>query len=107
MRSRSRPWIHAALADVPDVIDDATERTRVVHALADRNWREGTGGPFAALVAESGSGRIVSVGVNLRHYCWNLVKAGLWFSDECIRGSWMERVGALPDRAELCIGRCA
>jgi tRNA(Arg) A34 adenosine deaminase TadA len=58
-------WIEGALADVPAVIDDVEERMRVVHALAERNWQEGNGGPFAALVAESGSGRIVSVGVNV------------------------------------------
>jgi tRNA(Arg) A34 adenosine deaminase TadA len=38
---------------------------RLVHRLADRNWREGNGGPFAALVAERDTGRIVSVGVNV------------------------------------------
>ena len=38
---------------------------RSVHRLADRNWREGNGGPFAALVAERDTGRIVSVGVNV------------------------------------------
>lgn len=58
-------WIEDALADVPAVIEDVSERMRVVHALAERNWREGNGGPFAALVAESGSGRIISVGVNV------------------------------------------
>ena len=58
-------WIADALADVPAVIDDVRERMRVVHARAERNWREGNGGPFAAMVAESGSGRIVSVGVNV------------------------------------------
>lgn len=58
-------WIEDALAGVPPVIDDVNERMRLVHALAGRNWREGNGGPFAALVAESGSGRVVSVGVNV------------------------------------------
>jgi len=58
-------WIGDALADVPDAIPDRAERMRLVHALADRNWREGNGGPFAALVAESATGRIVSVGVNV------------------------------------------
>ena len=58
-------WIDDALAGVPAVVDDVQERMRIVHALADRNWLEGNGGPFAALVAESGSGRIVSVGVNV------------------------------------------
>lgn len=58
-------WIDDELADVPDVIPDLEDRMRLVHRLADRNWREGNGGPFAALVAESGTGRIVSVGVNV------------------------------------------
>lgn len=59
------PWIADALADVPDAIPSREDRMRLVHALADRNWREGDGGPFAALVAESATGRIVSVGVNV------------------------------------------
>lgn len=59
------PWIAEAVADVPEVIEDVAGRMRLVHALADRNWREGNGGPFAALVAESDSGRVVSVGVNV------------------------------------------
>jgi tRNA(Arg) A34 adenosine deaminase TadA len=58
-------WIDDALSKVPDVIPDRAERMHLVHALADRNWREGNGGPFAALVAESATGRIVSVGVNV------------------------------------------
>ncbi|HTU30061.1 MAG TPA: nucleoside deaminase [Solirubrobacteraceae bacterium] len=58
-------WIDDALAGVPAVIDDVEGRMRLVHTLAQRNWREGNGGPFAALVAESDSGRIVSVGVNV------------------------------------------
>ncbi|UUU36250.1 nucleoside deaminase [Streptomyces sp. CA-210063] len=58
-------WIDDALADVPAVIADREDRMRLVHRLADRNWREGDGGPFAAVVAEQDSGRIVSVGVNV------------------------------------------
>lgn len=58
-------WIDDELADVPDVIRDREDRMRLVHRLADRNWREGNGGPFAALVAEQDSGRIISVGVNV------------------------------------------
>lgn len=59
------PWVRDELADVPEVVPELDERMRLVHRLADRNWREGNGGPFAALVAESESGRIVSVGVNV------------------------------------------
>jgi tRNA(Arg) A34 adenosine deaminase TadA len=58
-------WVQDVIADVPAVIGDVDERMRVVHTLAARNWREGNGGPFAALVAESGSGRVISVGVNV------------------------------------------
>ncbi|PUB32041.1 tRNA(Arg) A34 adenosine deaminase TadA [Promicromonospora sp. AC04] len=59
------PWVRDELADVPDLVPDRDDRMRLVHRLADRNWREGNGGPFAALVAESETGRIVSVGVNV------------------------------------------
>ena len=59
------PWIDDELADVPAVVPDRADRMRLVHRLADRNWREGNGGPFAALVAERDTGRIVSVGVNV------------------------------------------
>lgn len=58
-------WIDDELADVPAAVPDRADRMRLVHRLADRNWREGNGGPFAALVAERDTGRIVSVGVNV------------------------------------------
>ncbi|WLW50771.1 nucleoside deaminase [Streptomyces sp. YU58] len=58
-------WIDDELAGTPGVLPDREDRMRLVHRLADRNWREGNGGPFAALVAERESGRIVSVGVNV------------------------------------------
>ncbi|GGN28441.1 nucleoside deaminase [Streptomyces fuscichromogenes] len=59
------PWIDDELADVPAVVPGRADRMRLVHRLADRNWREGNGGPFAALVAERDTGRVVSVGVNV------------------------------------------
>ncbi len=51
----------------PDVPALATveQRVQLVNRLADRNHREGTGGPFAALVADAETGEILSVGVNL------------------------------------------
>jgi tRNA(Arg) A34 adenosine deaminase TadA len=58
-------WVRDELSDVPDLVPDVDDRMRIVHRLAARNFREGNGGPFAALVAESGTGRIVSVGVNV------------------------------------------
>jgi len=58
-------WIADELADVPDALGSYEERMRLVHRLAARNFREGSGGPFAAIVVESATGRIVSVGVNV------------------------------------------
>jgi len=58
-------WIEDELADVPEFLVSAEDRMRLVHRLADRNWREGNGGPFAAIVVEAATGRIVSVGVNV------------------------------------------
>ncbi|MTE23029.1 nucleoside deaminase [Microbacterium sp. ZXX196] len=58
-------WVADEIADVPDALPTVEERVALVNRLADRNWREGNGGPFAALVAERDTGRIVSVGVNV------------------------------------------
>jgi len=58
-------WVDGFLDEVPEVLATREERMQLVHRLADRNWREGNGGPFAALVAESDTGRIVSIGVNV------------------------------------------
>lgn len=58
-------WVTSELADVPDVLPTDEDRVRVVNRLAARNHREGTGGPFAALVVETGTGRVRSAGVNL------------------------------------------
>ncbi|WP_448006635.1 nucleoside deaminase [Agromyces bauzanensis] len=41
------------------------ERIALANELADRNWRAGNGGPFAALVVDRASGALVSVGVNV------------------------------------------
>jgi len=59
-------WLRAelpALADRP--LGSAEERMALVHELADRNWRAGNGGPFAAIVVDAASGELVSVGVNV------------------------------------------
>ena len=58
-------WIADELADVPDALGSYEERMRLVHRLAARNFTEGSGGPFAAIVVESDTGKIVSVGVNV------------------------------------------
>ena len=59
-------WLVAelpALAATPLPDDDA--RVALAIRVADRNWREGTGGPFAAVVVDAASGELVSVGVNI------------------------------------------
>ncbi|MDY0829522.1 nucleoside deaminase [Microbacterium sp. BG28] len=58
-------WLLSELESLPEVLPTAEERMDLVNALADRNWREGSGGPFAAIVVEAGSGRLVSAGVNV------------------------------------------
>ena len=53
------------LASLPAKLPTLEDRMDLVNALADRNWREGSGGPFAAIVVESASGTLVSAGVNV------------------------------------------
>jgi tRNA(Arg) A34 adenosine deaminase TadA len=53
-----------ALAAAPPLAT-ADERMRLVNRLADRNWRAGNGGPFAAIVVDAASGALISVGVNV------------------------------------------
>lgn len=57
-------WVEQ-LASVDATLAGDEERMRLVIALARENVQRGAGGPFAAAVFESGSGRIVSVGLNL------------------------------------------
>ena len=58
-------WVLEELVEVPESLDSDEEKMRLVNVLARRNYREGTGGPFAALVVDSNTGTLVSAGVNL------------------------------------------
>lgn len=58
-------WLIADLDTLPTVLPTLAERMRVVNDLADRNWRAGNGGPFAAIVVDEVTGELVSVGVNV------------------------------------------
>lgn len=55
--------------DLPDLVarplGSIEERMALANELADRNWRAGNGGPFAALVVDRASDALVSVGVNV------------------------------------------
>ena len=64
-------WVLHELESQPEVLATDEDRMRLVNRLADRNHREGSGGPFAALVVESETGRVVSAGVNV------VLKSGL------------------------------
>jgi tRNA(Arg) A34 adenosine deaminase TadA len=59
------PWVWPFLDDYDAPLTSSADRMALVHALADRNWLAGNGGPFAAVVADPSSGEIVSVGVNV------------------------------------------
>jgi tRNA(Arg) A34 adenosine deaminase TadA len=58
-------WVGDEIADAPEVLPTLEDRMALVHRLAGRNFGEGNGGPFAAVVVERDSGRLVSVGVNV------------------------------------------
>jgi tRNA(Arg) A34 adenosine deaminase TadA len=58
-------WLIGDLANVPRVLPTNDDRMRLVNELADRNWRAGNGGPFAAIVVDDATGELVSVGVNV------------------------------------------
>ncbi len=58
-------WLVAELPSLPTVLSTPEDRVALVNALADRNWREGNGGPFAAIVVDAASGALVAVGVNI------------------------------------------
>jgi tRNA(Arg) A34 adenosine deaminase TadA len=63
--ARLPQWVLAEIAPDPAALPAVEDRMRLVHRLADRNHREGTGGPFAAVVSDPESGTVIAVGVNL------------------------------------------
>lgn len=58
-------WVDEELSGTPAVLATREDRMALVHRLAERNFREGNGGPFAAVVVDTDSGELVSVGVNV------------------------------------------
>ncbi|WP_432837935.1 nucleoside deaminase [Dactylosporangium sp. CA-092794] len=63
--ARLPEWVADELAGVAAALPDAEDRMRLAHRLARRNHREGTGGPFAAVVSNAATGEILAAGVNL------------------------------------------
>lgn len=58
-------WLVDEADVLPTVLPTLEERMALVNRLADRNWREGNGGPFAAIVVDDATGELVSAGVNV------------------------------------------
>lgn len=56
-------WLSERLPSLPDALTEA-QAVDVTLELARQNFEQDTGGPFAAVVLEKASGRLVSVGVN-------------------------------------------
>lgn len=65
LQIRLPAWFDGFLQDVPVQMLTLEERMTFVIEASRRNVAEGTGGPFAAAVFETESGRLVSLGVNL------------------------------------------
>jgi len=58
-------WIDSFLLRYPDYISSIEDRMSFVIEAAQLNVSKGTGGPFAAAVFETESGKLVSLGINL------------------------------------------
>ncbi len=57
-------WVAEEAGAAGDVLATLEQRMQLVNHLADLNFRDGGGGPFAAIVVERASGRVLSAGVN-------------------------------------------
>ena len=58
-------WLVAELDEHTGPLETHEQRMALVNTLADRNFREGNGGPFAAIVVDRATNLVVSVGVNV------------------------------------------
>ena len=58
-------WVDDALDAARPGLSTPEDRMRLVNALAERNVKEATGGPFAALIVGTRTGEVIAAGVNL------------------------------------------
>lgn len=58
-------WLVRELPTYNTLLPSPEARVGLTHKLAARNYKEGNGGPFAALVVDHATGELVSVGVNV------------------------------------------
>jgi tRNA(Arg) A34 adenosine deaminase TadA len=62
-------WFGGYAAGLPEFVKPIEERMKIIIEMSRLNVEHDTGGPFAAGVFESDSGRIISLGVNrVMHY---------------------------------------
>ena len=58
-------WVGSFVENWQEPLSTISQRMRLAIALSEENVRQGTGGPFAAVVVNEETGELVSVGVNL------------------------------------------
>lgn len=58
-------WLIDELPALPRQLPTLNDRMALVNRLAARNYVEGNGGPFAAIVVDASSGELISSGVNV------------------------------------------
>jgi tRNA(Arg) A34 adenosine deaminase TadA len=58
-------WLVRELHLYNALLPSPEDRVRLTNRLAARNYKEGNGGPFAAIVVDHATGELVSLGVNV------------------------------------------
>ena len=58
-------WVTGFLENWQEPLSTISQRMQLVIALSEENIKQKTGGPFAAVVVNEGTGELVSVGINL------------------------------------------
>ena len=58
-------WLESFVDEWPDPLKTAQQRMLLAVSLSAENIRQGTGGPFGAIVVEDQTGRLIGAGVNL------------------------------------------
>lgn len=99
------PWVVDEVEAAGRVLPSREQRMALVNRLAALNFVDGGGGPFAAIVVEQGSGRLLSAGVN------RVIASNLSFSHAEVvalslaqreRGTWDLGASGAP-RTELVV----
>lgn len=98
-------WVVSEVEAAGCVLPTLEQRMALVNRLADRNFREGGGGPFAAIVVEQATGRLISAGVNrvlASHLSVSHAEVVALSLAQCTRGTWDLGASGAP-RTELVV----